>query len=75
MKIEAKGKIKDKPLDTFYNLEAGDQVTVPDAVGENWVRNGWAKNLDTGEDNAPSKNPVTLDIQNSTLGVSDTLEG
>ncbi len=66
MRIEAKGRIKDKPFDKFYDLESGDQVTVPDEVGENWVRNGWAKNLDTGEDNAPSRNPVTLEIHGAT---------
>lgn len=72
MKIEAKGRIKDKVGEKFYDLENGDTVTVPDEVGTYWVANGWAINLDTGENNEPSRNPVTLDVHNSTLGVADT---
>jgi len=70
MKIEAKEKIKHHP----YYLETGDSVTVPDEVGKMMVANGWAKNVDTGEDNAPSDKPVTLDIQNSVLGLTDNME-
>lgn len=62
MRIQAKGRIKDKPQGEFYSLEPGEQRTVPDDVGEYWVHNGWAINLDTGEDNEPSRNPVTLNV-------------
>jgi hypothetical protein len=72
MRIEAKLRIKDKPLDKFYDLEVGDQITVPDPIGENWVKNGWAKNLDTGEENPPSDNPVTLDIESATHATAST---
>jgi len=68
MKVRAKTDIKHHP---FYPL-ADDVITVPDDVGANWVANGWAVNEDTGEDNEPNLNPVTLDIQTSTLGVTST---
>jgi len=74
MKIEAKLRIKDKPFEKFYDLEVGDVITVPDDVGEYWVKNGWVKNLDSGEDNKPSDKPVTLDVHKSSLGVKDTVE-
>lgn len=69
MKIEAKLRIKDKPEDIFYDLDIGDSITVPDLIGAYWVANGWAKNVETGEDNPPKVNPVTLDVHKSTLGV------
>lgn len=65
MRVQAKGKIKDRFEGRNYILEDGDQVSVPDALGSLWVKNGWAINLDTDEDNAPSKNPVTLDVQSA----------
>ena len=68
MKVRAKTAIKHHP---FYPAE-GDEITVPDDVGANWVANGWAVNVDTGEDNEPNLNPVTLDIQNSVLGHTAT---
>jgi len=72
MRIEAKTKISDKPFDVHYALEEGDQVTVPDTVGSYWVANGWVKNLDTGEDNEPSKEPVTLDVHKAQLKPKST---
>ena len=72
MRIEAKSKLKDKPADKFYDLEVGDQITVPDEIGAYWVANGWVKNLDTDEDNPPSKDPVTLDVHNSKIGLTNT---
>jgi len=68
MKVEAKMAIKDRPQNKSYDLDQGDTITVPDPVGEYWVANGWAKNLDTGEDNQLSDKPVTLDVHNSVLG-------
>lgn len=65
MRVQAKGKIKDRHEDRNYILEDGDQVSVPDALGSLWVKNGWALNLDTGEDNVPSKNPSTLDVHSA----------
>lgn len=70
MKIEAKERIKHHP----HYLEAGDIVSVPDDVGAMMVANGWAKNVETGEDNPPSDKPATLDIQNSVLGLTDNME-
>lgn len=64
MRIRAKGGIKHHP----YNLTEGDEITVPDEVGAMFVANGWAVNVDTGEDNAPNLSPVTLDIHNGILG-------
>ena len=64
MRVRTKVDIKHHP---FYPL-AGDEITVHDQIGENWVANGWAVNLDTGEDNPPNFNPVTLDIHNGILG-------
>lgn len=73
MRVQAKGKIKDRHEDRNYILEDGDQVSVPDVLGALWAKNGWAINLDTGEDNAPVKNPVTLDVQNAShkMGVKN----
>ncbi len=71
MKIKAKTKIKHHP---FYPAE-GDEITVPDDVGKNWVANGWAENLDSGEDNPPNLNPVSLAIQNVDLGVTSKVKG
>lgn len=67
MKIEAKMQIKDMPHEINYQLEIGDTITVPDEVGAYWVANGWVKNLDTGEDNEPNNNPVTLAVHNSNV--------
>ncbi len=74
MKIEAKMSIRDKPdpQGDFYHLEEGDQITVPDEIGAYWVKNGWVKNLDTGEDNEPLTSPVTLDIHAGKTEVSDS---
>lgn len=71
MKVRAKTNIKHHP---FYPLE-GDEITVPDDVGANWVANGWARNVDTGEDHEPNLNPVTLEIQNSVLGHTSEVKG
>ena len=68
MKIEAKGAIKHHP----HYLSAGDIVTVPDEVGANFVANGWAKNVDSGEDNEPNLTPVTLDIHDGEIGVTNS---
>lgn len=69
MKVKAKLAIKHHP---YYPAE-GDEITVPDDIGANWVANGWAVNLESGEDNEPNTtDPVTLDIQDSVLGHSAT---
>lgn len=68
MRVKAKEAIKHHP----YYPSKDDEITVPDDVGANWVANGWAVNVDSGEDNPPNKDPVTLDIQNSTLSVTNT---
>ena len=68
MRVEAKEAIKHHP---FYPA-AGDIITVPKDVGENWVQNGWAINVETGEDNEPSLTPVTLNIQNVKLSPVNT---
>lgn len=62
MRVKTKSEIKHMFNDHHYNPQEGDEITVPDELGENWVKNGWAVNLDTGEDNEPSNKPVTLDI-------------
>lgn len=64
MRVKVKTDIKHHP---FYPLE-GDEITVPNDVGDNWVKNGWAINTDTGEDHEPNLTPVTLDIHNSEIG-------
>lgn len=63
MRIKAKSEIKHLHEGIHYNPQEGDEITVPDVLGENWVANGWAVNVDTGEDNEPSTKPVTLEIQ------------
>jgi len=68
MRVRAKTAIKNHP---FYPSQ-DDEIMVPDDVGQNWVKNGWAVNLDTGEDNPPNMTPATLDIKNSTLGVTNS---
>lgn len=65
MKVQAKGRVRDQYEGRNYLLEDGDIATVPDTLGANWIANGWAKNFDTGEDNAPSRDPVTLDVANA----------
>jgi len=72
MRVEAKGKIRDSYGDRHYSLEEGDVSTVPDPLGNNWVENGWAKNLDTGEDNQPATKPVTLDVDSSKVTATST---
>ena len=67
MKIEAKGTIKHHP----YYLDKSDTKNVPDDIGQMMVNNGWAVNVETGEDNPPSSKPTTLDIQNINIGLSD----
>lgn len=72
MRIEAKSTIKDTVEGRFFHISEGDQVTVPDSCAY-WVANGWAKNLDTGEDNEPSRDPVTLETHNAGLGVKTSI--
>jgi hypothetical protein len=71
MKIRAKGPIKHHP---FY-ISEGDAITVPDEVGEMFVKNGWAINEETGEDNEPSQNPITLEINSAAHTQTDTRGG
>ena len=70
MKVKTKTAIKHHP---FYPAE-GDEITVPDDVGANWVANGWAINSETGEDNEPNLSPVSLNTHNGTLGVKDKVK-
>jgi len=70
MRIEAKETIKHHP----YYLDEGDIKNVPDEVGQMMVANGWAKNSETGEDNEPSRDPVTLDIDNSVTGIKSEVK-
>ena len=67
MKIEAKGTIKHHP----HYMGKGDVKNVPSVIGQMMVDNGWAVNVETGEDNPPSSKPTTLDIQNINIGLSD----
>ena len=64
MRVKLKTNVKHHP---FYPLK-GDEITVHDQIGKNWVDNGWAINLDTGEEIEPNLTPVTLDIQHGILG-------
>lgn len=64
MRVKAKMDIKHHP----YYPAADDEITVPDDVGAMFVANGWAVNVETGEDNEPNLNPVTLDIHKGVLG-------
>jgi len=68
MQVKAKVTIKHHP---FY-LDEGDTKNVPDDIGEMMVANGWAENTATGESNELSNTPVTLDIDDSLLGVTST---
>lgn len=61
MRIEAKTRIKDAVNGVAYNLSLGDVMTVPDECAY-WVSNGWAKNVETGEEHEPAKRPVTLNV-------------
>jgi len=58
MKIEALEQIKHHP----YYPGTSDQITVHDEVGQKWVDNGWAKNVDTGETGTRSNSPSTLHV-------------
>jgi len=51
---------EEKILDGYDTRHLGDQITVPDDKGNLWVSMGWAKNLDTGEQNARSLTPQTV---------------
>lgn len=68
MRVKAKEGIKHHP----YYPAADDEITVPDDVGANWVANGWAINVDTGEEHQASSEPATLDIKSGALGVTST---
>jgi len=72
MRIEAKTKFKCLREGKHYDVEEKDQLTVPDTVGNYWTANGWAINLETGEEVPPSTDPLTLDIHNSKIGVTNT---
>ena len=41
MQVEALERI----ISDGRSLETGDRATVPDEVGRNWCRHGWAKDL------------------------------
>lgn len=66
VRIKAKSRIKHMCSSGMHlDMNAGDEREltgndVADAIL--CVRNGWAVNLDTGEDNEPSRKPVTLKI-------------
>jgi len=48
---------EEKILDGHDTRHLGDQITVPDDKGLLWVTMGWAKNLDSGEQNARNLTP------------------
>jgi len=48
---------EEKILDGHDTRYLGDQITVPDDKGQLWVKMGWAKNLDSGEQNARNLTP------------------
>ena len=68
MRIEAQEAIKHDP----YYPAACDIITVPDEVGQYFVNNGWAMNVDTGEIGAREGGAVELAIKNSKIGIADT---
>jgi len=71
MRIEALEDIKHHP----YYLDKGDiKNNMDDDVGQMMWENGWVKDLDRDEVNERSDKPVTLDIQNSVLGLTDNME-
>lgn len=49
-------------------FESGDTRTVPDDLGAYFVAQGWAK----GEGAVAVPAEVSLDVQNSTIGVGDS---
>jgi len=71
MKIKALEPIKHHP----HYLSAGDEITVDDETGQYLVDNGWCENLETGEIGEREGGPVDLEIDKSTLGVTDTAGG
>jgi len=60
---------EEKILDGYDTRQLGDQITVPDDKGNLWVSMGWAKNLDTGEQNARNLTPQTVEATPMTQGV------
>jgi hypothetical protein len=69
MKIRALTDIKHHP----YYLTKDDVVTIPDGVGSELVSNGWAGNVDSGDQNQPSAGEITLDIHGAGHNASDTM--
>lgn len=73
MKVEVTKRIKDKPQDVFYNLDAGDQISVPDTVAAIWIRNGWAQEAGASNgSNETAHEVVTLDVNNTKHATKST---
>lgn len=66
MKIEALTSFKHHPV----NMETGDKLTVEDAIGQEIINLGWAKNSETGEAVSNPHGSTSLDIHNSQINVS-----
>lgn len=73
MKIKCLTKFKDVIEGVPVTFELEDQCSVPDEDGARFCAAGWAQDMDgkvaTGE---PTGGATTLQIHNSTLGVTST---
>ena len=73
---EARLSSADPETGQHYRLEAGDAITVPDALGKQWCDLGWAKDV-SGDYPSQERKPgaQALSVSKTVVTARDTRTG